>query len=126
MIKRNIIILTIIAAAVASVLFSQLAFAEEPDKKCGSAGTSVIACDGADGQEVIFNVIKMVIQIMTAGVGVLAVGAVIYGAVLYSTSEGSPDKVSKARTIWVNTVIGMLCFAFMAALLNFLVPGGVF
>ena len=28
------------------MLFSQPAFAEEPDKKCGSAGTSVIACDG--------------------------------------------------------------------------------
>lgn len=126
MIKRNTIILAVVLASAAGVLFSRQVFAEEPAKKCGSAGTSVIACDGADGQEVIINVIKMAIQIMAAGVGILAVGAVIYGAILYATSEGSPDKVSKARMIWTNTVIGMLLFAFMAALMNFLIPGGVF
>ena len=70
--------------------------------------------------------IKQVIKILTAGVLVAAVGAVIYGAFLYTTSEGSPDKIKKAREVWTNTVIGIIMFAFMVAITNFIIPGGVF
>lgn len=92
---------------------------------CAGADTSVISCDG-EGSTALINIVKQVIQILTAGVGVAAVGAVIFGAVLYTTSEGSPDKVKKAREIWTNTVIGLLMFAFMVAITNFIIPGGVF
>lgn len=124
MIKRNIIILVFALASVVGVLFSHSVFAQE-EKECAGAATSVISCS-SNKQTAIINVIKIVIKIMAAGVGVLAVGAVIFGAILYTTSEGSPDKLSKARTVWINTVIGLLLFAFMVAITNFFVPGGVF
>jgi hypothetical protein len=92
---------------------------------CGGAETSVISCDGT-GSTAIINIIKQVIKILTAGVLVAAVGAVIYGAFLYTTSEGSPDKIKKAREVWTNTVIGIIMFAFMVAITNFIIPGGVF
>ena len=92
---------------------------------CGGAETSVISCEG-EGSTAIINIIKQVIKILTAGVGVAAFGAVVYGAFLYTTSEGSPDKVKKAREVWMNTVIGLLMFAFMVAITNFIIPGGVF
>ena len=124
MIKRNTIItITFIATVVCgSVLCASQVFASE----CGGAETSVIACGDATGQDAIIEIVKMVVKIMTAGVGVLAVGAVIFGAILYTTSEGSPDKLSKARTVWINTIIGLLLFAFMVAITNFFVPGGIF
>ena len=125
MIKRNILILVVVLAYIVGVLFSQPVLAQE-EKECGGAATSVIACDGATGQAAIIEIVKMVVKIMTAGVGVLAVGAVIFGAILYTTSEGSPDKLSKARTVWINTIIGLLLFAFMVAITNFFVPGGIF
>lgn len=125
MIKRNILILTVILSSVVGVLFSRPVFAEK-EQECAGAKTSVITCGKATGRGAIIEIVKMVVKIMTAGVGVLAVGAVIFGAILYTTSEGSPDKLSKARTVWINTIIGLLLFAFMVAITNFFVPGGIF
>jgi hypothetical protein len=67
-----------------------------------------------------------VINILTAGVGVAAVGGVIYGAVLYTTSGGSVDQVKKARGIFMNVIIGLLMYTLMYAFLNYIVPGGMF
>lgn len=123
MTKRNIIISIFIATVIAgSVFIPRIALAAG---SCGGAETSVISCEG-EGSTAIINIIKQVIKILTAGVGVAAFGAVVYGAFLYTTSEGSPDKVKKAREVWMNTVIGLLMFAFMVAITNFIIPGGVF
>ena len=122
MTKRNIIISIFIATVIAGSAFvPRIALAAN----CGGAETSVISCEG-EGSTAIINIIKQVIKILTAGVGVAAFGAVVYGAFLYTTSEGSPDKVKKAREVWMNTVIGLLMFAFMVAITNFIIPGGVF
>lgn len=123
MTKRNIVISIFIATVIAgSVFIPRIALAAG---SCGGAETSVISCEG-EGSTAIINIIKQVIKILTAGVGVAAFGAVVYGAFLYTTSEGSPDKVKKAREVWMNTVIGLLMFAFMVAITNFIIPGGVF
>ena len=123
MIKRNIVISIFIATVIAvSVFIPRIALAAA---RCGDAETSVISCEG-NGSAAIINIIKQVIKILTAGIGVAAVGAVIYGAFLYTTSEGSPDKIKKAREVWTNTVIGIIMFAFMVAITNFIIPGGVF
>ena len=122
MTKRNIIISIFITTVIAgSIFIPRIALAAN----CGGAETSVISCDGT-GSTAIINIIKQVIKILTAGIGVAAFGAVVYGAFLYTTSEGSPDKVKKAREVWTNTVIGLLMFAFMVAITNFIIPGGVF
>jgi hypothetical protein len=63
---------------------------------------------------------------LTAGVGVLALAGIVYGAVLYTSAGGSPEQIKKARTIFVNVVVGVVAFAAMWGLLNFLIPGGVF
>ena len=92
MTKRNIVISIFIATAIAgSVFIPKVALAAS----CGGAETSVISCDG-NGSTAIISIIKQVIKILTAGIGVAAVGAVIYGAFLYTTSEGSPDKIKKS------------------------------
>ena len=123
MTKRNIIISIFIATVIAGIVFiPKVALAAG---SCGGAETSVISCEG-EGSTAIINIIKQVIKILTAGVGVAAFGAVVYGAFLYTTSEGNPDKVKKAREVWTNTVIGLLMFAFMVAITNFIIPGGVF
>ena len=122
MTKRNIVISIFIATVITgSVFIPGIALAAN----CGGAETSVISCEG-EGSTAIINIIKQVIKILTAGIGIAAVGAVIYGAFLYTTSEGSPDKIKKAREIWTNTVIGLLMFAFMVLITNFIIPGGVF
>ena len=122
MTKRNIIISIFITTVIAGSLFiPRIALAAN----CGGAEPTIISCEG-EGSTAIINIIKQVIKVLTAGIGIAAVGAVIYGAFLYTTSEGSPDKIKKAREIWTNTVIGLLMFAFMVLITNFIIPGGVF
>jgi len=125
MTKRNILITTALLTTITcgAMLSGGVAFAES---KCGDAPTSIINCGGATGDAAILGIIKIVIQIMSAGIGILAVGAVIFGGILYSAAGGSPENIKKAKDLWVNTAIGLLIFAFFVAITNFLIPGGVF
>ncbi|MDO4773866.1 MAG: hypothetical protein Q4A37_01945 [Candidatus Saccharibacteria bacterium] len=119
--KRKSISMAICAALIAPLLIGSTTFAAQ----CGGAETSIISCSG-EGQDAVINILKMVIQIMTAGVGVLAIGAVAFGGVVYASSSGDPGKMKKAYEIWTNTVIGILLFVFLVAITNFMIPGGVF
>ncbi len=100
--------------------------------ECGGVQTAIIECeqDGGDSANPedsgLWGVLILVINIMTAGVGVLAIAGFVYGGILYVSSGGSPEQVKKARTIFTNVVIGVIAFGGMFALLNFIVPGGVF
>jgi hypothetical protein len=97
--------------------------------ECGDGvKTAIISCDASKGGDLgaVGALLLIVINIMTAGVGVLALAGIIYGAVLYTSAGGNPEQVKKARTIFTNVVIGVIAFGGMFALLNFLIPGGVF
>lgn len=96
---------------------------------CAGVDTSIIKCktgagDGIEGTG-IWSLLLMAINILTAGVGVAALGGVVYGAVLYSSAGGNPEQVKKAKGMFMNVAIGVISFAAMYFLLNFLIPGGV-
>lgn len=93
--------------------------------------TAIIKCDIPDDAAGVQNsglwsILIMIINIMTAGVGVLALAGIVYGSVLYTSAGGNQEQVKKAMGIFTNVVIGVIAFAGMWALLNFLIPGGVF
>ena len=98
---------------------------------CGGVQTAIINCSQSGGSGGIektglWGILLITINILTAGVGILAVAGIVYGAILYMSSGGNPEQVKKARTVFTNVVIGVVAFGGMFALLNFLVPGGVF
>ena len=101
-------------------------------ESCGGVPTSIIHCDekGGDNAKVedtgVWGILKMVINIMTTGVGILAVGGIVYGSILYTSAGGSSDQTKKAIGIITNVVIGLIAYALMYAITNFLVPGGLF
>ena len=74
----------------------------------------------------IWGMLRVIINIMTAGIGITAVGGLLYGGILYASSGGSPDNVKKAKTIITDIVIGLVAYALMFAFLNFIIPGGLF
>lgn len=74
----------------------------------------------------VWMLLVMAINILAAGVGVVAVGAIAYAGFLYSTAQGSAEQTKKALEIIRNAAIGLLLFAGMFAIVNFLVPGGLF
>lgn len=97
---------------------------------CGGVKTSIINCSqsgtGGTSDTGLWGILLIAINVLVAGVGVLALGGIIYGAVLYTSAGGNPEQVKKARGIFTNVVIGVIAFGGMYVLLNFLVPGGVF
>ena len=129
MIKRNIIISIVIlaTATVGAMVFSRPALAAD----CMGVKTSIIDCkdssgkDAKTGEEAIYNILGVVIKIMTGVIGIVAVAAVVYGAILYGSASDNPENIKKAKEIWTNVVIGLIAFAFMVSILNFIIPGGV-
>lgn len=99
---------------------------------CGGVKTSIIdgsLCGGKeDGTEggTIYALLIGVLNILTAGIGIAAVGGIAYGALLYTTAENKPDQTKKAIGIITNVVIGIVAYGLMFVLLNFLIPGGIF
>ena len=128
MIKRNILIsIAILATAtVGAMALSRPALAD-----CMGVKTSIVNCDNGSGkdaktgEEAIYNILGMVIKIMTGVIGLVAVAAVVYGAILYGSASDNPENIKKAKEIWTNVVIGLIAFAFMVSILNFIIPGGV-
>lgn len=118
--------LGIIGSFVAAPLVAQPVLAAS----CGGVDTSIISCEaGKDAKSpkdsAIWQVLLIVVNILTAGVGLAAVGGVIYGAILYTTAEDRPEQVSRAKTTIFNVVLGLVSFILMWGFLQFLIPGGV-
>lgn len=101
----------------------------------GSADTNIecaiIDCSGYNSTDSledsgVWRILELLINIMLAGVGVAAVIGIVYGAILYTSAGGNPEQVKKAMEIIRNTVIGIVAFALMWSVLQWLIPGGVF
>ena len=95
---------------------------------CGGVQTSIIDCRSANdatGSPVV-AVLAVAIQILTALIGIVAIGAFIYAGVMYSAAGGVASQVAKAKEIMTNTVTGLVVFAGMGLLVTYLLPGGLF
>lgn len=97
---------------------------------CGGVPTSVISCGQTGKGDIentgIWGILLLAINILTAGIGIAAVGGIVYGSILYASAGGSPEGVKKAKSIILNVVIGLVAYALMYSFLNFIIPGGLF
>lgn len=119
--------------SLAVVLGPEAAMAQN---KCGGVDTSIITGSelcGSGGQDnssteksTIWALMLGVLKIMTAGIGIAAVGGIVYGALLYTTAGDKPDQTKKAIGIITNVVFGVVAYGLMYVLLNFVIPGGIF
>jgi amino acid transporter len=117
--------------AVAGISLAGLVASQPVAADCGGAKTSIINCDQKGGGKTaedtgIWGLLLLILNIMTAGVGILSVGGIVYGAILYTTSSQSADQTKKAKDIIRDVVIGLVAYASIYLLLNFLIPGGIF
>lgn len=123
---RNIVLGGLLLVPVVVAILPSVANAAQ----CGDIQTSLIDCSNVSGNSGVqgtglWSLLLTAINILTAGIGVVALGGLIYGAILYTSAGGNPEQVKKARTIFTNIVIGIVAYAAMWALLNFIIPGGV-
>lgn len=127
-------ITTLIAAfAMVFVAVAMPVAVNAQDGRCGGADTAIITCPDQDNQDPkdittngVWGLLLIAINLLTAGVGILAVGGVIYGSILYTTAGDKAEQVKKAIGVIMNVVIGVVAYIAMYAILQFLIPGGIF
>jgi hypothetical protein len=103
----------------------------QAEKQCGGAKTAIITCtQTGDSKGTKDNgawaLLILAMNIMTAGIGILAVGGIAYGAALYASSADKPEQAKQGMTFIKNVVIGLAAYGLMYVILNFLIPGGIF
>lgn len=129
--------IAVMSLAVLSVVCG-MTFAARPALalECGEGvDTSIIGgdiCKGVNNDSgklednAIWKIMILVLNIMTAGVGIAAVGGIVYGAILYTSAADNSNQTKKAVGIIGNVAVGLVLYAMMYLLLNFLIPGGIF
>lgn len=115
--KQKLTLLIILFISFFNIIFTRPVLA---DNACSES--NIITCTEEDG---ITYLIKTSISILTVLIAIAAVIGIIYGAVLYTSSGGNAENTKKARGIITNTIIGIVAYALMYVILNFLIPGGL-
>ena len=84
-------------------------------KGCGEAAES-------SGEKGVICVLKIVINIMTIGVGILGAIGITISGIQYLTAGGNEEQTRKAKRRIFEIVIGLAAFVLMNLLLNWLLP----
>ena len=74
----------------------------------------------------VWGLLLFALNILTGLVGIAAVGGIVYGSILYTTAGGNADQTKKAIEFIRNVIIGLIAYGLMFAVLNFIIPGGLF
>lgn len=73
----------------------------------------------------LFRYLVVFIQFLSIGVGFAVVGGIITGAYMYITARANASQVEKGKNWIINSIVGLLMYIFMYAILNFVIPGGI-
>lgn len=68
----------------------------------------------------VWLIVAAVIEILLRVIILLAIAYVIYGGITYTTSQGSPESITKARRIIQNGVIGLIIAFSSSVVVNFI------
>lgn len=95
-----------------------------PQDICGAAEAP--PAGGTDVKPTgIFLFLRWVLTILTAVVGIAAIGTIIWAGILYSSAGDDSGQVAKAKTLIRDVIIGIVAYGLMIVGLNWLVPGGI-
>lgn len=83
-------------------------------------------CDTLDKCDIVVKYLNPAIQLMSALVGIVVTISIVIGGVQYASSAGDPQAAAAAKARIRNSIIALLTFLFLYALLNWLIPGGLF
>lgn len=120
------ILTAIVALFVSFSLVATPVYAEESGGKDGCVKTAIInggeVCDDGDGSS-IMNILKLVANILSVGVGILGVIGITIVGIQYLTAGGSEEKTRTAKRRILEIVIGLAAYAAAYAILQWLLPG---
>jgi hypothetical protein len=123
--------ITSLAITIGMVAGFGVTVAQNVAADCGGAKTSIINCTQTTGAKTaqdsgVWGLLLVFLNIMTAGIGIAAVGGIVYASILYASSSDSAEQTKRAKDIIRNVAVGIIAYAAMYLGLNFLIPGGIF
>lgn len=107
-------------AAVANDVFATSAVAVVRPQVVAETSTSILPADWCVGM-----LLMLVLNVLVYGLGVAAVLGTIIAGVLYMTARDSEQQVMVAKRRLYEIIVGLVAWALMYGLLNWLIPGGL-
>ena len=77
---------------------------------------------GKDGAGIVC-ILKLVVDILSIGVGVLGVLGIVIAGIQYLTSGGNEEQMRKSKRRLFEIVIGLIAYVLIYAVLSWLLPG---
>lgn len=77
------------------------------------------------GDMCVGSLLMLVVNILVYGLGAAAVLGTVIAGVMYLTARDKEAQVTAAKTRLYNIVIGLIAWAVMFAVMNWLIPGGL-
>lgn len=114
----------LVAVASTPAQAAELQCSTLPSNICNSAKKEAV--DGKVQGTGVYELLKFVLKLLTAGIGIVAVGSVVYAGILYASAGDNQQQVQNAKNNIKNVAIGIVAFGLMFIALNWLIPGGVF
>jgi len=74
----------------------------------------------------IYDLAFALIRFLSIGVGIVVVVMIILAGIQYTTSEGNPEATMQAKSKIQSAIIALIIYIFSFAIIQWLVPGGVF
>ena len=90
---------------------------------CSGVDTSILECEGG-GDSGVNHILSSVLEIMTIGIGILAVLGITWAGIQYLTSGSDTARATKARRRLLEIVVGVICYVLIYGFLSWLTPGG--
>ncbi len=102
----------------------------QPDTKPinGCDETSILQglCDESSTRgEGIWGILNIIMTILTIGVGAAAIIGIVIAGIIYGTAGGNESKVTQAKQMIFNVVLGLLLYGVLWAVVNFIMPGEI-
>lgn len=88
---------------------------------CEGVETAIIECGNGSGEGVA-HILRLVVDIMTIGIGILGVIGITVVGIQYLTAGGSEEKTRKAKRRMFEIVIGLVAYVLSYAVLRWLLP----
>lgn len=111
----------IVAAILAFSTFTAPVFAADKSSNSGTE-TAILTTCGQDSDGV-GCILKLVVDIMSIGIGILGVIGITVVGVQYLTAGGDEGKVKKSKQRMLEIVIGLVAYVVIYAALRWLLPG---
>lgn len=111
----------IVAAILAFSTFTAPVLAADKSSNSGTE-TAILTTCGQDSDGV-GCILKLVVDIMSIGIGILGVIGITVVGVQYLTAGGDEGKVKKSKQRMLEIVIGLVAYVVIYAALRWLLPG---